>query len=315
MFKLKKSLQRYLIKRIGMCVRVLVGISIVSFLLIHLAPGDPARLLLSPDATEEELDLFRKTMGLNDPLHIQYFNFMKGVMKGDLGTSLYYKTPNLELILSRLPATALLALAATIVAILIALPLGIIAGVRQGTFVDFFAMTFAILGQSISVIWLAYLLIWLFSVKLDVLPSFGYGNLKSLILPAFSLGIINAALITRLARAGMIDTLCEDYMLAIRAKGIENKKVIGRYALKNTLIPLVTVIGLQFATYLGGVIIVESIFSWPGIGKLSVNAIYGRDFPLVQATVLVVSSFFVIFILLILIRRTTQIRKKYLFKI
>jgi peptide/nickel transport system permease protein len=219
---------------------------------------------------------------------------MKGVLHGDLGTSLYYKTPNLNLIVDRIPATLLLSVAAIIGACIFAIPLGVVAGVKQGSFTDFFAMFFAVFGQSISIVWLSILLIFIFSVKLGLLPSFGYGSLRHIIMPAAALGFEQAALITRLTRAGMIDVLSEDYILAIKAKGIQNSKIINRYALKNVLIPITTVVGLTFAGFMGGQLVCESIFSWPGIGKLVMAAIYGRDFPLVQAVILVVASFFVL---------------------
>lgn len=285
---------RYIINRILLSILVLLGVSIISFGILHLTPGDPARLLLPQNASDEEVNLLREKIGLNKPLHIQYFVYIKGVMKGDLGTSLYYKAPNLGLIVDRIPATFILSVAAILEACLIAIPLGLIAGAKQGTFSDFFAMFFAILGQSVSIVWFSILLIFVFAVKLRILPSFGYGSFRALILPATALAFEQAALITRLTRAGMIDVLSEDYILAIRAKGIQNYKVINRYALKNVLIPITTVVGLTFAGFMGGQLVCESIFSWPGVGKLVMSAIYGRDFPLVQAVILFVSSFFVL---------------------
>lgn len=290
---MKKTMIMYIIKRFLLSILVLLGVTIVSFGLLHLTPGDPARLLLPQDASDEEVNLLREEIGLNRPLHIQYFIYMKGVMKGDLGTSLYYKAPNLDLIVARIPATFTLSFATILIACLIAIPLGIIAGVKQGSFVDFFAMGFAIFGQSISTVFLGILLIFIFSVKLRILPSFGYGSFRALILPTAALAFEQAALITRLTRAGMIDVLSEDYILAIRAKGIQNYKVICRYAFKNVLIPITTIVGLSFATLMGGQMICETIFNWPGVGKLVMSAIYGRDFPLVQAVMLVGGSFFV----------------------
>jgi peptide/nickel transport system permease protein len=297
---MKKTMMiRYIIKRILWCILVLLGVSMISFGIIHLAPGDPARLLLPQDATNEQINLLREEMGLNKPLYIQYFIYIKGAMKGDLGASLYYKMPNLDLIVERAPATIILSAAAMLGACLVAIPLGVIAGVNQGKIGDFFAMFFAILGQSLSTVWFAILLIFIFSVKLRILPSFGYGSLRALILPATSLALIHAALITRLTRAGMIEVLSEDYILAIRAKGIQNYKVLSRYALKNALIPIVTVVGLRFGVLLGGAMIIETIFNWPGIGKLVVVAIYGRDFPLVQAVILAVATVSVLITLVV----------------
>jgi peptide/nickel transport system permease protein len=291
---MKKTMIKYIINRILLCIVVLLGVSVISFGILHLAPGDPARLLLPQNASDEEINNLREKIGLNRPLHIQYFVYMQGVVKGDLGTSLYYKAPNLDLIIDRIPATLILSVAAILGACLFAIPLGVIAGVKQGSFRDFFAMLFAVLGQSVSIVWLAILLIFIFSVKLRLLPSFGYGSFRALIMPAAALGFEQAALITRLTRAGMIDVLSEDYILAIRAKGIKENKVINRYALKNVLIPITTIVGLTFAGFMGGQLVCESIFAWPGLGKLVMSAIYGRDFPLVQAVILVAASFFVI---------------------
>lgn len=291
---MKKTMIRYIIKRILWCILVLLGVSIISFGILHLTPGDPARLLLPQNASDEEVNILREKIGLNKPFYIQYFVYMQGVIKGDLGTSLYYKAPNLDLIIDRIPATLTLSVAAILGTLLLSIPLGVIAGVKQGRFIDLFAMLFAVLGQSISIVWFAILLIFIFSVKLRILPSFGYGSFRALIMPTIALGLEQAALLTRLTRAGMIDVLSEDYILSIRAKGIEENKIINRYALKNVLIPITTIVGLTFAGFMGGQLVCESIFNWPGIGKLVVSAIYGRDFPLVQAVILVVASFFVL---------------------
>jgi len=286
-------MKKYIIKRILYCFLVLFGVSIISFGILHLTPGDPARLLLPDGSSQEEINELREKLGLNKPIQVQYSIYMQGVIKGDLGTSLYFKKPNLDLIKERIPATLLLTFAAVFGSLLFSLPLGIIAGVKQGTFIDLFAMLFALLGQAMSPVWLGILMIFIFSVKLHWLPSFGYGSFKALIMPAITLGLPLAALVTRLSRAGTIDVLSEDYILAIRAKGIGGNKIIMRYVLKNVLIPIITVVGLQFAVFMGGAVVTENIFSWPGIGKLAIFAIYGRDFPLVQAIMLVVATFFV----------------------
>jgi len=292
-------MRRYIIKRILLCFLVLLGVSIISFGILHLTPGDPARLLLHDGATQQEINELRERLGLNRPLHIQYLIYMQGAIKGDLGTSLYFKIPNLDLIKERVPATLILTSAAVFGSLLFSIPLGIIAGIKQGSAIDFFALFFALLGQSMSPVWLGVLLIFIFSVKLQIMPSFGFGSIQALILPAITLGLPLAALITRLTRAGTIDVLSEDYILAIRAKGIGEKKVIMRYVLKNVLIPIITVVGLQFAVFMGGAVVTENIFNWPGIGRLAIFAIYGRDFPLVQAIMLVVATFFVVINLLV----------------
>ena len=286
-------MRKYILKRILWCFLVLIGVSVVSFGILQLTPGDPARLLLHDGATQQEVNELREKLGLNRPIQVQYLIYMQGVIKGDLGTSLYFKKPNLDLIKERIPATLLLTSAAVFGSLLFSLPLGIIAGAKQGTFIDLFAMLFALLGQAMSPVWLGILLIFTFAVKLKILPSFGYGSLQALIMPAVTLGLPLAALVTRLSRAETIDILSEDYILAIRAKGIGEKKIIMRYVFKNVLIPITTIVGLQFAVFMGGAVVTESIFSWPGLGKLAVSAIYGRDFPLVQAIMLVAATFFV----------------------
>lgn len=285
---------RYIINRILLCFLVLIGVSLVSFAILHLSPGDPVRQLLPIGSTQEEINDLRERLGLNRPLYIQYLAYMQGVIKGDLGTSLYFKKPSIDIIKERIPATLLLTSTAFFGALLFSIPLGIIAALNKGSFIDLFAMFFALLGVSISPVWLGLLLIFFFSVRLRLLPSFGYGTLSALILPAISLGVLLAALITRLTRAGMIEVLSEDYILAIRSKGIKEKKVIYRYALKNVLIPIITIVGLQFpGVILGGAVVTEAIFCWPGLGQLAVSAIYSRDFPLIQAIILVVAGFFV----------------------
>jgi ABC-type dipeptide/oligopeptide/nickel transport system permease component len=218
---------------------------------------------------------------------------MQGVIKGDLGTSLFLKRPNLGIIMYSLRNTFFLGTVAILGAILFSIPLGVIAGVKQGSFIDLFAIWFALTGQAISPVWLGIILIYIFSVKLQILPVFGYGTYKGFILPAITIGWQLAAIITRLTRAGMIEILSEDYMLAIQAKGIGKRKILYRYALKNVLISIITIVGLEFAGLMGGSVVTENIFSWPGIGKLIISAIYHRDFPLVQSIVLVVSVFFV----------------------
>ena len=285
---------RYIINRILLGFLVLWGVSLISFGILHLTPGDPARLLLPQGASWEEINNLREKLGLNRPLHMQYLIYMQGVIKGDLGTSLYYKKPNLDLIKERIPATLSLSIAAILATVLISIPFGVIAGVKQGTFIDISAMFFAILGQSVSIVWFCIFLVLVFSVKLRLLPSFGYGSFRSLIMPTVALAFEQAAIITRLTRAGMIDILSEDYILAIRAKGIKENKVIYRYALKNALTPIITMVGLTFAKFMGGQMVTESIFSWPGIGQLTISAVYGRDFPLVQSIMLVVSAFIIL---------------------
>lgn len=283
----------YIRNRLLYSIVVLVGVSIVVFSLIHLAPGNPARLMLHEGASDQEVAEMEAKLGIDKPLPVQYLTYMSGVVRGDLGKSLYYQQPNAKIIGEYLPATVILTFAAVFVSIMISLPLGIIAGVRKGSGVDFVAMLFALLGQAMSPVWLGIVLIFFFAVKMNWFPAFGYGALRNLVMPAITLGIPLAALITRLTRAGMIDVLQEDYILSIRSKGIPERMIISKYALKNVLIPIITIVGLNIGTFLGGAVVTEKIFSWPGIGMLAVTAIYQRDFPLVQSIMLVISAIFV----------------------
>jgi len=286
-------------KRLGYTVFVLFGVSILTFGLLKLTPGSPARLMLSDDATEEQIREKEIEMGLDKPLTVQYFSYITGVVKGDLGDSLFYKMPNSTLIFQRLPATAYLTLVAMGIALLISIPMGIIAGVKRGSVIDLFAMIFALLGQSISGVVLGLIFILFFAVKLGWLPAMGYGGFAFVIMPATSLAMQMAALITRMLRSGMVDVLQEDYITATYAKGISNREITMKYALRNAILPVITVVGLQVGTFLGGAVVTEQIFGWPGIGTLTVQAIGLRDFPLVQSVLLVISACFVLVNLLV----------------
>jgi len=292
-------LLKFIMKRLGYTVFVLFGVSILTFGLLKLTPGSPARLMLSDDATEEQIRKKKIERGLDKPLTVQYFSYITGVVRGDLGSSLFYKMPNSTLIFQRLPATAYLTLVAMGIALLISIPMGIIAGVKRGSVIDLFAMIFALLGQSISGVVLGLIFILFFAVKLGWLPAMGYGGFAFVIMPATSLAMQMAALITRMLRSGMVDVLQEDYITATYAKGISNREITMKYALRNAILPVITVVGLQVGTFLGGAVVTEQIFGWPGIGTLTVQAIGLRDFPLVQSVLLVISACFVLVNLLV----------------
>ncbi len=282
-------LLRYIGKRILLSVFVLFGVTLIVFSLLLLAPGDPVDLMTSESATEEQKDLIRAKYGLDQPAVVQYAVWMKNVLHGDLGESLFYDASNIELILAKLPYTAVLAFSATVLSLVISLPLGILSGIRRGGTIDMIAMLFALLGQALSPVWLGLLLILIFAVNLGWLPAMGYTSWQHLVLPSFALGIQMAALITRLLRANMINVLQEDYITSAYAKGAKPLMVNGKFALKNASIPVVTVVGMQLATYLGGAVTTEKIFSWPGLGQLTVAAIGNRDYQLVQAIILFTS--------------------------
>ena len=290
---------KYVCKRLLYCVFVLIGVSIVAFLLMSLAPGSPARLILGDDASDEAVAAYEEELGLNEPLPVQYWIFLKGIVRGDLGDSIYFHRPVLSLIAERLPATGLLAAGAMAVALLISLPLGIIAAVKRGSFVDFISMTFALLGQSISNVWLGLLMILLFSVTLNWLPSMGYGSFKNLIMPAIAMGMAYAAQQTRILRSSMVDVLQEDYITATYARGMSKGATICKYALRNGILPYVTAIGTGVSRLLGGAIVSEQIFNWPGLGILTTSAINMRDFPLVRGILLTTSAIFVVVMLIV----------------
>jgi peptide/nickel transport system permease protein len=284
---------RYIIRRLALSLVVLIGVSILVFGLIHLAPGDPARLMLYDTAPEEEVQAMRKTLGLDQPLYLQYWLFLSKALRGDLGRSLYYKEPALRIILEHMPATAELTFAALLVSLAVAVPMGIVSAVRRDTVWDYAGMLLATIGQATPVFWLGLMFILLFSVQWTVLPSSGRGGIDNLLMPAVTLGAPLMALVTRLVRSGMLDILGEDYIRTARAKGLPNPAIVYRHALRNMLIPLITVVGLQLGALLGGAVITETIFAWPGVGRLVVTAITARDYPLVQAATLLVSVYFV----------------------
>jgi len=284
---------RYIVRGLVQAVFVLLGVSLVVFLLLHLT-GDPAALMLPPDAPRSQLVELRHTMGLDQPLPAQYLHFLAGLSHGDFGTSLTYNEPALSLVLERLPATIELTIVAMIFALVVAFPLGTFAALRRGTALDRGAMALTLLGQAVPVFWLGIMLILLFAVTWHVFPAGGFSTWGALVLPAFTLGLYSMARTARLVRSGMLEVLNEDYMRTARAKGLPDRLVIVRHALKNALIPVITVIGLDLATLLGGAVITETIFSWPGIGRLAIEAIGHRDYPVVQAVVFITAAGYVL---------------------
>jgi peptide/nickel transport system permease protein len=284
---------RYLFRRLLLTFPVLLGVATLVFALIHLVPGDPAQAMLGEGASQEEIVKLQHTLGLDRPLLSQYWSFLVGVAHGDLGTSFRYNAPVASQIRDKLPNTAALALAAMLVAVALAIPLGIVAAVYRGTFVDHAAMTLALLGICMPNFWLGPLLAILFAVKLGWLPVSGIGGLSHLVLPALTLGAALAAILARMTRASVLEELRELYVLAARARGLSGARAVVHHAFRNSLIPIVTIIGLQFGAVLTGTIITETIFAWPGIGRLLIQAINFRDYPLVQGCILFISVTYV----------------------
>ena len=283
----------YLLRRLGQSVLVLLGVSFVVFLILYLT-GDPALLLLPPDATADDIREFRERMGFNDPFIVQYGRFLAGALRGDFGQSVRHGEPAFHLVVERLPATFELAGAALLVALLLAIPAGVVSAVRRNTLVDYVATVVALLGQSMPTFWLGIMLILVFSVQFNLLPSSGRGDLQHLVLPAVTLGLFTTARITRLTRSGMLEVLNQDYIRTARAKGVSGRPIVWKHAFKNAAIPVVTIVGIELGTLLGGSVITETIFAWPGVGRLSVQAINNRDYPVVQAAVFLLASTFVL---------------------
>ncbi len=283
----------YILKRLWHTVYVIVGISVIAFFFIHLS-GDPVMLMLPSDASMYEIEDLREKLGFNDPMWQQYLRFATSAIVGDFGESLYYHVPAMELILERLPASLELAVAAMIVALIVAVPLGIISAVKRGSFIDMTSMIFALFGLSMPHFWLGIMMILLFSVTLGWLPTSGRGGIEHLIMPSLALGLSLMAMFARLTRSVMLEVLGQDYIRTAKAKGLKQSLIIGKHALKNAMIPLVTVAGMQFGFLIGGTVIIETVFAWPGVGRLVVQAIFNRDYPLVQATVLILAVIFVL---------------------
>jgi ABC-type dipeptide/oligopeptide/nickel transport system permease component len=288
----------YTLRKLGHTAFVALGVVTLVFVALRLS-GDPAATMLPGDATVEELTALRKALGLDRPLYVQYALFLTEAIGGDLGTSFRHQEPALRLVLERLPATLELAFAALLLAVAVALPLGIVAALHRGRLTDVLAMAFAVVGQATPYFWMGIMLILVVSVELGWLPTSGRGGWQHLILPAVTLGTHFAAVLARLTRTSMLEVLGQNYVTTARAKGLSERAVILAHALKNAAVPVVTLIGLQFGTLLGGAVVTETIFAWPGVGRLAVQSIFVRDYPVVQAGVLVLALSFVAINLLV----------------
>jgi ABC-type dipeptide/oligopeptide/nickel transport system permease component len=283
----------YITRRLILTLPVLFGVATLVFSLIHLVPGDPAQAMLGDGASPEDIAQLRTRLGLDRPLVEQYGRYLKGLVQGDLGTSLRTQQPVTTQIAERLPATAELASAAMLVAVALALPLGLIAAVWRGTWVDQSAMGLALVGISVPGFWLGPLLALIFAVELGWLPVSGRGTMAHLVLPAITLGSALAAILARMTRASVLEELREQYVVAARARGASRVRAVVVHALRNSLIPVVTILGLQLGAVLTGSIITETIFSWPGVGRLLIQSINFRDYPMVQGCILLIAVTYV----------------------
>ena len=279
-------MRRYVLQRLG--------VSVLVFVILRVLPGDPARMLLPDGAPESAVAELNRQLGLREPFIVQYGLFLKSVARGDFGQSFQYRAPALRVVLERLPATIQLTLAAMLITVAAGVSLGIFTAVRRGTRYDVAGTIVAVLGQSLPNFWLGIMLILLFGVALRWLPTSGFSGWTSLVLPAVTLAAFPMALVARLTRSSMLEILHRDYIRTGRAKGLAERNVVLRHALRNAVIPVLTVIGLQIGALLGGAVITESVFAWPGMGKLIVDAIFFRDFPVVQTVLILSATVFVV---------------------
>jgi peptide/nickel transport system permease protein len=312
----------YIIKRLLALIPILIGVAIIVFLIVHLIPGDPAQTMLGERATDQALERLREQMGLNDPLPVQFWRYVKDLLRGDLGRSIMSNNPVSAELMQRFPATLELSFFAIIFSVFVGVPAGIFASMNQNSWFDNLSMLIALIGVSMPIFWLGLMFIWLFAVELGWFPpssrigvgleftpitnlyvidsilQFNFTALKNvlhhLVLPAVALGTIPMAIIARMTRSSMLEVLKKDYIRTAYAKGLKRKIVIFKHALKNAMVPIITVVGLQFGVLLGGAVMTETIFSWPGLGKYLVDAIYARDFPIVQGGILFFAGVFVI---------------------
>jgi ABC-type dipeptide/oligopeptide/nickel transport system permease component len=286
-------MRRYIARQLVQLVVVVFGISILSFGILHVI-GDPVLLLLPQNAGKEEFERYRHLLGLDRPIYVQYWTFASRAVQGDFGRSWYGDAPAFRLVIERMPPTIYLTLAGLGVALLIAIPLGTLAALRRHSFVDTLCTMVAVAGQALPLFWLGIMLIIVFAVRLKVLPASGYGTWQHFLMPAFCLGAAIAPITMRLVRSGLIEVMNMDYIKTARAKGMAERRVVWKHAFRNACIPVVTVLGLQFGQLLGGAIITETVFAWPGVATLTVDSIRNQDFPVVQCAVVLLALIIVV---------------------
>ncbi len=269
---------------------ILIGMTIIVFLILHLSPGDPVDLIVGPNVTPEVYENIRNKLGLDQPLIIQYFKFVGNLLKGDLGTSILQQRPVSEIIKERFPITLELGIVSLLISFAIAIPAGIIAAIKQNKWPDYVCMTGALIGMSMPTFWFGLLLLYFFAYKYRLFPISGYGTWKHLVLPAITMGLTDAAVTARMVRSSMLEVVRQDYIRTARSKGLHERVVINQHALKNALIPIITLLGLRIGWILGGSVILEIVFSRPGLGRLIVDAIFSRDYPVVQGAMVVLTA-------------------------
>lgn len=281
---------RYVIKRILLLIPILIAVSFIVFFIVDLAPGDSVDAVFGNEMSVSEKEVMREELGYNDPLVVRYIRYMGNLLRGDMGMSVSFKKPAMELYFNRLPATLELAFWGILVALLIAIPLGIVSAVHQNTLIDTSSTVLGLLGMSMPSFWFGLLLVILFSLKLGWLPSFGSEGIGAIIMPALTLGVGQAALLIRTTRSSMLEVIRQDFLRTARAKGVSERSVIYRHALRNALIPIITATGTQLGIALGGSVVIESVFAWPGVGKLTIDAFYARDTTLVVGCLILTTA-------------------------
>jgi len=285
---------RYVSRRLLYLLPTVLGVVTLVFFFLHMIPGDPVEVMLGETAEQTDKDALRESLGLNDPLTVQYGRFLGGLFRGDIGQSFFYQQSVAKVLAERLPATLRLAAAAMLVALLLAIPIGVVAAVKQYGAFDNLSMLAALFGVSMPNFWLGPLLIWLFAIQVEWFPVGGHEGAAALVLPAITLGTALAALLSRMTRASVLEVLTEDFVRTARAKGLPPIKVLFKHVLRNAMIPVLTLIGLQFGALLSGAVITENVFAWPGVGTLFIEAIQTRDYPMVQGCVLYISLGYVV---------------------
>lgn len=292
-------MHRYVIKRLLMLIPVIIGVSFLVFFIMNIAPGNVIDLLTPDNATEEQIQLIIEELGYDKGIVERYVIYMSGLIKGDLGTSYITKKDVFKTYISRLPQTLKLAFASLMVSFIISIPLGIYSALNRGTIRDNIAMIFALFGLSMPNFWLGLLLIIGFSLKLGLFPSGGAGGIKNLVLPAITIGISHTAILTRTTRSSMLDVLNQDYLRTARAKGVVEKKVVYKHALGNALIPIITILGTQLASGIGGAVLTETIFAWPGVGRLIIDSVNQRDVPMVTGCIIMTTTLITVILLIV----------------
>ena len=289
---------KFVVKRLLQLIPVIIGVTFIVFFIMNLAPGDPAAIILGDQATAEALAMKREELGLNDPLLVRYFNYMKNLLRGDMGTSYKNNIPVWNQVIDRLPNTAILAVAGIFIALLFGIPIGILSAKKQYSLLDNISMVAALIGVSMPNFWSGLLLVMLFSLTLGWLPSQGMGSggvipvLRSIILPSLTLGINSMAMVARMTRSSMLEVIRQDYISTAQAKGLDDHVITTQHMLRNALIPIITAVGLQFGHLLGGAMLAETVFSWPGLGRLMVDSIKSRDIPMVLGCVVFMATMF-----------------------